>query len=345
MTPKPIAVVISDIHFNNHTVRIAARVLTMALQWAEKLVVPLIIAGDLNDTKAIIRAEVANELVAILSKAEVPVYIMEGNHDKVNEKGKDHGLNYLRPYAKIVDATMSGAEISPDLVFLPYHNSIESLRESISLIKPGSLVIAHQGVKGAHMGDYVVDKTSIAPGELARFAVISGHYHRHQTIVTDDKKHDVDYGIGTFTFIGSPYTITAGEANDPDKGFLILNSDRSFSRVLTNQRKHVILERDIANVMDPCERLNSCDLLWLKVRGPYSELEKLSKKEIGMRLLGHQNFNLERVYTELEQVTSPIEKLTDEEIFDLVIEQSDEAKEQKAFLKSLWREVTANATG
>lgn len=332
----PACVAISDIHFNLQTLSVASAALASAIETANRLKVPLVIAGDLNDSKAIIRAEVANRLLLLLSQARTKVYVLEGNHDKVNEKGDEHGLLYLERYATIVDKTKSAAEISPNFVFMPYQNSVEKVRLNLSYIKPGSVVIMHQGVKGAKMGDYVVDNTSINAQELDPFIVYSGHYHLHQS-------------IGQVTYIGSPYTVTFGEARDGAKGFLIINSDGSFDRKILNLRAHRIYDINVYALKKQLEDGNgygtltnlSDDLIWLKISGPKSELAKLNKNEIGLKLFGHSNFKLDKIYTECDDVRQEAKESASStsDVMDGVIDSTDESKETKTQLKKLWRDI------
>ncbi len=324
---NPACVAISDIHFNLQTLPVASAALVAAKQAANRLKVPLVIAGDLNDTKAIIRAEVANALIAILETAKTPVYILEGNHDKVNEKGDAHGLNYLRPYATIVDSASRLELGSLKVTLVPYQNSVDKLRDILVNVRT-KVIIMHQGVMGAQMGDYVVDNTSIDPKELKDFTVYSGHYHRHQC-------------LGTVTYLGSPYTITFGEANDGPKGFLIISSDGSFEREILNLRAHRIFERGVSELENGLYgQFNEGDLLWLKVKGPKSELAKLNKNEVGLRLFGHSNFKLDKIYTEAD--TADIRQLSathPPDLMDGVIDSTDESVETKGDLKKLWREI------
>jgi DNA repair exonuclease SbcCD nuclease subunit len=334
---KPIAVLISDIHFAMNSRELAAEALRQAIVYGENHDIPVIVAGDLHDTKAVIRGECANTMIQVLAEAHVPVTIMVGNHDLVNEKGDEHVLRFLERWAGIVDAPTFREDLG--LWLIPYQTSTDRLREILAGIPHGSTLIMHQGLKGAKMGEYVVDKTSIEPEHLAPYQVISGHYHQAQDIVTDGKKHATYHGVGTFRYIGTPYTVTATEAHDGPKGFRVLHSDGSMELVPTNLRKHVTVERTIANVMDPIEGLRPNDILWIKVTGPATELQKLSKKAIGMRLLGHENFKLDKIYTETQVIAAKVDRLTDEQLFDKVIEESDESPKQKRHLKELWREI------
>lgn len=325
---KPIAICISDIHFNLNTLPLASQALKSALSKAESLQVPLIIAGDLHDTKAILRAEVMNELIQILSPAKVKVFILRGNHDQLHEKSEEHGLNYLKPYANIIDK-FSEYLILPNLLLIPYQNDSDRLKEFILRTPKDSTLIMHQGFLGAAMGDYIQDKTSIDPELVKDFTVISGHYHRHQT-------------IGTVTYIGSPFTMSFGEANDGPKGFLILNSDGSFTREILNLRRHIKIELTVGEinslVYDGSRKGPVEDLIWFKVSGPYSELQKIKKQDIAERL-GLENFKLDLIPSDSAPTTIDAENLTSEQVFDTLIDGTPESDEQKIYLKGLWREI------
>ncbi len=54
---KPIAVIISDVHYDLNTLEVADAALTKAVSKANDLDVMLIICGDLHNTKANLRAE------------------------------------------------------------------------------------------------------------------------------------------------------------------------------------------------------------------------------------------------------------------------------------------------
>lgn len=328
--PEPICVCISDLHFNATTLPLASQALRLALRHAESLKVPLVIGGDLNDSKAIIRGEVANELISILQHAETKVYILVGNHDLLNEKGETSGLNYLAPYAEIVQGNGQTLEENPGVALIPYQNNVDNFKLVLGFYAAGTFIIMHQGVQGALAGDYIVDRTAI-PGEwLKPYTVISGHYHKHQT-------------VGTCTYIGSPFTMTFGEADDGPKGFLILYNDGSFVQNELHLRRHVIIDytvEELAEAMaDSTPVTRSNDLLWIKVSGPATELAKIKKKDIGDSLIGHQNFKLDKLPTDSKTLDHKAQQLTGEQLFDSLIDGTAESDGKKKELKALWREV------
>lgn len=300
---KPLFVAISDIHFNINTLELASKSLQAALHKAEELNIPLIIAGDLNDTKAIIRAEVANAIIRILKPAKIKVYILEGNHDKVNEKGREHGLNYLAPYAYILDMPhILGLNGHPVFV-IPYQSDSEAIIGTLNAhqLVP-KIIIMHQGFRGAFMGDYIQDKSSISIEVFKKHTVISGHYHRHQT-------------LGTVTYIGSPYTITFGEANDGPKGFLIINTDGTFERQILELRKHIVVNRRINRDLEiPIDNYQHGDLVKVRITGPRGLLKLVNKQKLGLKLIGHGNFKLELIVEDPEESHTPHLDLTDHEL-------------------------------
>jgi DNA repair exonuclease SbcCD nuclease subunit len=320
---NPVAVVISDIHFNVKNLELASKSLKAALKKAENLKLPLIIAGDLNDTKAIIRAEVANVLCEIFKHARTSCYVMVGNHDLCNEKGTENSLHFLIPYVNLVDNIQP---LNINTWMIPYYSDKNKLAEALKQFEPGSKLIMHQGFMGAAMGDYVQDSTSLDPELVKEFKVISGHYHRHQT-------------IGTVTYIGSPYTMSFGEANDGDKGYLILNSNGSYERVILSFRRHkkfTVRVNELSLYNFGVTSLD--DLIWLKIEGEESELSKIDKRKLGLDLFGHSNYKLELISTLPSQhLKTDSQHLTDEELFDSLINRLEESTEVKDRLKVLWK--------
>src|SRR5882757_6401470 len=96
---RPTAVLISDVHYNVHTLKLADAAVRMAVAKANELNVPLIVAGDLHDTKANVRGEWINgmrdtfklvtKVVGWNGEDIKRVYILRGNHDAINEKSAE----------------------------------------------------------------------------------------------------------------------------------------------------------------------------------------------------------------------------------------------------------------
>lgn len=333
---KRIAVLLSDVHFTVPTLELATQAFRQAAREAGALSVPLILCGDTLDSKAIIRGEVANRLISLMEETSVRKVILVGNHDLINEKGSEHCLNFLRPYAEIVDTVTFDKDT--DTWFIPYQNDVDVLKQHLANIPAGSRIIMHQGVMGSEAGHYIQDHTAIPKETLGDFRVISGHYHRRQDIKCGRPRKGT---VGLFSYVGNPYSLSFGEANDPDKGFQVLNNDGTLEFVPTKLRRHVVYEGPVDVLLDPVFANHALehDLVWLKLHGTYSELKTLSKKDIGQRLLGHSNFKLDLIPTDAPKLQEDTQKLTDGEVLDKIIDNLSDTADHKAMLKGLWREV------
>lgn len=334
MTNDAVAVLISDIHFNVKTITSASIALNLAFTRALELRIPLIITGDLNDTKSIIRGEVANILVKIFKSwsgklVESPT-ILIGNHDRLNEAGKEHSLNFLSPWARIVNEPLVGG----NFYFIPYCSTNQEFKEAIAKTPKDTIVITHQGYKGAFMGEYVQDKSSVDPMELSGLKIFSGHYHRHQS-------------VGPVTYVGSPYTTSFGEANDGPKGFLTIDAHGGYEHVTVALPRHVVvcgvlLDQGVLE-LSMQEQFTEHDRLWVKIYGSTINLKGLTKKHIEDSL-GRKDFKLDLIPTdEVLQDIDIIDK-TNEQIVDELIDNLKITSHNKEELKQLWRQLANEDT-
>lgn len=334
---NPKAVLISDIHFTVPTLELASRSLRAAVCKADELKVPLVIAGDTLDSKAIMRGECVNELISILDQKKVRVYVLVGNHDLINEKSAEHTLNFLKPYCTVVDKIVYNEDVGAWLV--PYQNDVEKLKSFLSdeITQGELLIIMHQGVQTADMGHYQMDKTSLPKEWFANHRVVSGHYHRRQDIKCGRPRQGA---IGLFSYIGNPYTLTFGEADHPAKGFQILHENGILTPVPLNLRKHIVVKMTV-NENTYIEGMTTEDIVWIKMQGSYSELSQVNKKELGTKLLGHCNFKLDKIPTDAPKFEYKVKNNTDEQLLDSIIDNTGESVEEKTTLKSLWRQIVS----
>lgn len=330
---KPLFVAISDVHYSLSTLELADKAFRAAIDKADELGVPLIDLGDITNDKAIIRGEVMNCLIDTMKYARrkgVEVFCIIGNHSLLNEKGKEHGLQFLAPYVHIIDYTTHLPELG--VYCIPYQNNWEHFVDAVSYAPKGALILAHQGFNGAAMGDYIVDKTSLDPGVVKDYKVISGHYHRHQT-------------IGTVTYVGNPYTLSFGESTDGPKGFLVVNDDGTHTQIELDYRRHIIANLDSAAIVGALSDgrplipdLMADDLLWVKLKGPSLFLDQVKKSDLG-RNIGHMNFKLDKIPTDEVRLDKTKECRTDEQVMDALIDSGGDTADQKLQLKNLWREL------
>jgi hypothetical protein len=336
---SPVCVISGDIHFTPATLELATSVVQQMKAKAKQLGVPMILNGDTLDSKAIVRGECANRLIELLDDKSVKTIVNVGNHDLISEKGKEHVLNFLKPYCRVVDTPTFVADV--DSWVIPYFGNNSELQAVLNSIPNESRLIVHQGVETANLGHYVFDKSSLPKESYANFRTIGSHYHCRQDIKCGRPRKGA---VGLFSYVGSGYTVNFGEANDPEKGFQILMDDGSLEFVPTNLRKHVVAEAEISINgawlwPNGSYKIGPHDLIWLKITGPRSELKKLNKEQIGKQLLGHSNYKLDLLPTDAEETTQQVDKLQDTEVLDNLIDSLGETKEQKLRLKSMWREI------
>lgn len=330
---KPKAVLISDIHYNINTLPIADAALNQAVGKALELEIPLVIAGDLHDTKALLRGECIKAIIQSLATDRIRIIVIPGNHCMLNEKSTEHSLEFLRDRCQIIDSPTHDRRLN--VWFIPYQYDSDKLRDTLSNIPAGSTLIMHQGVLGANMGHYIQDKSSLPPETFAAFRVISGHYHRAQDIKCGRPQKGA---VGLFSYIGSPYTISFAEANDGPKGFRVLYKDGSLELIPTNLRKHIIMDRDIINALEPVPEYNPGDLVWYKLSGPTVALADCRKEHIGKKLFGHTNFKFDKIPTDSPEMLVQ-SKYEAPILLDKIIDNTPESPDTKVYLKALWREL------
>lgn len=331
----PVAVLISDIHYDLNTLIVADTALRQAIDKANALQVPLIVAGDLHNTKANLRGECVNTMLDTFELCHKRPYVIVGNHCRINERSTEHSLTFLKHACNIINrpAYVSGVESW----LIPYYSNPDDLQSVLNDIDKPARLIMHQGVLDSNSGHYIQDKSALPKASFADFRVISGHYHRAQDMECGPSK---PHHVGIFSYIGNPYTLNFSEAADPEKGFAVLYSDGSLRRIPTDLRRHVVVEYA---AKDAAKRWNQMvfdeDLLWLKITGTRSELAALTKASVA-EAIGRADFKLDLIPTDASATEAKTEKMTGAEIMDALIDQEPDSADERAYLKQLWRSLT-----
>lgn len=333
---KQKAVLISDVHYNLATMEIADKAVRMAIDYANSLDVPLIVAGDLHDTKANLRGECVEAMMRTFERCNHVPLILRGNHDSWNERSTEHSLGFLSQYGVVISHPVEISALG--LFLIPYHHDPDELRAYLKTLPKDVTLVVHQGITGANMGDYIQDKSALAPEDFADFRVISGHYHN---------RHDIKCGrprkgsVGLFSYIGNPYTLSYGEANDPPKGFQVLMDDGTLEFVPTNLRKHAVINIDLetsdidsASIQTP----GADDLVWVKIKGSREQLASFNKKDL-YGPLDRTDFRLDLIPTDTKtESPTNISNNTQEQVLDGLIDSlTGSSVDQKERLKELWR--------
>lgn len=329
---RPVAVVIADVHYNINTLEVADKAIRIAIAKANALKVPLIVAGDLHDTKANLRGECMNAMLASFSLCEQHAIVLRGNHCSINEKSDEHSLSFMP------GQVIQNLDAFRNMYFIAYQHSKDIFQKYLDSVPDDTVLIMHQGVQDSNAGHYIQDKSAIPKEWLSGRRVISGHYHARQTI-------DLPEG-GMLDYVGNPYTLGFGEANDPEKGFQVLYDDGSLEFIPTNLRKHVIYDMTLDELYDvnvPFESPNGGDIVWLKITGSSDRLAKETKENIAEILnLEGTPFRLDLIPTATavngRQVAD--KQTPQNEMLDNLIEAlSNVDSERKDRLKTIWKQL------
>ena len=304
----------------------------LAIVKANSLSVPLIIAGDMHDSKANLRGECVNAIIKTIQECATPPYILVGNHSRINERAPEHALHFLAPYSNLIDTCLPIPAIKA--IAIPYHHDPDELRAYLKKAPKGSTLIMHQGIEGSDGGDYIQDKSAINHEDVAGMRIISGHYHNRQTI-------DLPEG-GRFDYIGNPYTLTYGEAKDLPKGFQVLYNDGSLEFVPTNLRKHIVIEHDLShgNATMPINA-NPGDLIWVKLTGSKEQLASYKKHDVAdiFDIEGAFRLDLIPLIKNTQKQEVSVSSKPHEILDSLIDSASNTSDNRKIAIKSLWRSL------
>ena len=233
---RELFVAISDIHFKLATLAVAAHTLTQAFMLADEKKVPLLINGDLNDTKAILRSEVVRTILDIITQyRKVTTIVNIGNHDLDNKNSDNNSLSFLKllPNVVVIEKPSVCNVQGHDLGVIPYQKTTAEFIDAVKTFEGHTDIIAvHQGFMSAFMGDYIVDESSANPTVVENFKlVVAGHYHKAQR-------------LSNIQYLGSPYTVNFGEAGEEKYIWSVSVNDGgeySMTPFLTNVRRHEVL--------------------------------------------------------------------------------------------------------
>jgi len=331
---KPVAVLLSDVHYDIHTLAVADAATRQAIDRANILDVPLIVAGDLHNTKANLRGECVNAMLETFKLCNEPPFVLIGNHDRLNEKAPKHSLKFLEQSSYLIEKPRT---LPNGLTLIPYQHDLEDLRAYLKKLKGYfGPIIMHQGIQGSNSGEYYNDKTALTFKDVEDFRVISGHYHARQ---------DIDTGKGnTFSYIGNLYTLNFGESRDPQKGFQILMDDGTLEFVPTNLRRHIVIGvtiNDKGDLIADKRTTNPDDLVWVKVAGNAARIAEWGKEAIGRALFLPGPFRYEATPDAAQaEVSESTKGLSQVDILDRMIDALEVSTQQKEDLKSLWKDLS-----
>lgn len=236
---------------------------------------PVIILGDLFDTKEVIRGKTFNYVRDRLKTSKLDFTILVGNHDWFNLECLDHSLQSLKdlPNVNIVDnakAIISSNKYSPNVFGIPYIHDKEKFKEAISKYGKDDIVFIHQGFSAFDYGNGHIAEGESELGDISHIGmVISGHFHKYQQ-------------KGNLTYLGTPFSHSFGESNQ-NKYIGVLDTDSKQLELYESPfPRHITLNY---NAGTPLELQNvaddfSQDYIRCVVEGSSEELLKYNKSHL-----------------------------------------------------------------
>ena len=260
--------VVGDLHLTNKSQDKA----TQLFEIVEGLSNPTIWLGDLLDTKEIIRGKCLNSLFQYFKNSKLQHIVIVGNHDFFNLECQDHSLRVLSQLdnVKIVDKT----EYINGIAFIPYCHNIETLRNTLDQVKVDNIktVIGHFDVSGYDYGNGHICESGLSFKDFIGFdSVISGHFHKFQN-------------TGIFTYLGTPFSHSFGEANQ-DKVIATLDmSTLSLNLIPTPFPRHVSMKletgkRGALKKLDTFISDNKSNIIRVQLYGTSEECSKIDKSK------------------------------------------------------------------
>lgn len=213
--------------------------LAQLFDWAEQLGNPVLILGDLLDTKEVVRGSCLNFCLERMARSRLKFRILVGNHDWFNLECQDHSLRALAllPNVEVVAEPQVldfGSGVSG--LCVPYIHHADAFLQVIQGCPPGvPLLVMHQGVTGFDYGNGRIAETEggiVPEAALVRFRkVYSGHFHAYQK-------------RGNLVFIGTPFSHSHGES-DQRKYIGLFDPKRMHEELLESPfPRHVTLHVD-----------------------------------------------------------------------------------------------------
>lgn len=230
----------------------------------EKLGNPVIVLGDLLDTKELIRGKCLNLLHKRLKESDLDWILLVGNHDLFVLDGPyEHSLEVLKSLENVTVIDHPVYDASKKFLFVPFTRSTKAFSELIASYKKKhkeTILFMHQGVTGFDYGNGYIAKDETSLKLLKDFKlVISGHFHKMQQ-------------KGNLLYLGTPFSHSFGEENQTKYiGVLHPAEPPILHHIYTSFPQHKSIEVSMST--------------WLKNSNGPKKLEKLLKSDDYFRII------------------------------------------------------------
>lgn len=165
--------VVGDIHAKPNNLALVDKL----LEKVENMGNPVILLGDVFDTKEVIRGNCLNLVFTHLRYSDLEWTILVGNHDWFDDSCESHSLEVISilPNVTVIGEHQRVGNIS----LVPYERNLEKLRDVLADIPDGSTVFGHFDTIGFDYGNGFIAEAGLKASEFDRFRlVVSGHYHK-----------------------------------------------------------------------------------------------------------------------------------------------------------------------
>jgi DNA repair exonuclease SbcCD nuclease subunit len=199
---------------------------------------PVIILGDLFDTKEIIRGKCFNYVYKRLKASRQQFTILVGNHDWFNLDCQEHSLEALKELDNVT--IVDEPKMSMGMLFVPYYDDLNKFYEAVNnpIFDSAKTLFMHQGVIGFDYGNgFIADGNGhgeITSDKIRPFKkIISGHFHKFAE-------------SDNLMFLGTPFSHTFGET-DQVKYIGVFDPDyQTIELMETPFPRHRTLEIDLS---------------------------------------------------------------------------------------------------
>lgn len=208
----PPVIIATDLHLEEDSADLVlGTVLPGVLQTASQLGDPEVtLLGDLVSGRYRTPSRLVvglYDIVRAAAKSGIQWRVLPGNHDMFDINGRSI-LEVLSEIPNVV--VFREPRWDRHGLWVPYQPATEAFMKALTRvpprIPPPRRLWMHQGVMGAFMNSQARDTAGIPLEAFQTWErVFSGHYHLHHT-------------VGNVTYIGSPWQVSASEANQK-KGF------------------------------------------------------------------------------------------------------------------------------
>lgn len=138
-------------------------------------------------------------------------HILAGNHDQYDTTGR----NALEVFDELPNVKVYTEPTKTDFgFFVPYRLDHDEIKQLLAN-DDSEIAYLHTGIVGALQNSRITCERGVNPSVLDKYnLVLSGHYHKRQTLGSRNHVH----------YVGSPYETRADESGDP-KGYGILDTN------------------------------------------------------------------------------------------------------------------------